>query len=177
MSKKRIISAICILLMSVLIIMGAGKVSRESKGYAEEFINDFYTITDYETYSYARQNPYANVYTAERLARENYGEYFTEDGMDEFISDGVQEIFEEMVYSMNCTSELESVTLEKSFSDNNKRIYTYDFTAEVSVTDDQGSSSRVQQHGVITVNMKGDAKISSFKVIDTMSVINAVSCR
>ncbi len=176
MSKKRILSVICILLMSVLIIMGAGKVTRESKDYAEEFINDFYTITDYETYSYARHNPYANVYTSERLARESYGEYFTEKGMDEFIADGVYSIFEEMVYSMNRTSTLKNVTLKKTHSNNTLREFTYDFTAEVSVTDTEGHSEIVQQHGMITVSLKNDAKITSFKVIDTSSVIRAVSC-
>lgn len=175
MSKKRIISAIGILLASVLVIMGAGKLSRESKDYAAEFIEEFYTITDYETYSYARANPYANVYTADRLARENYSSYFTEEGMDEFISDGVQQIFEEMVYSMNCTSRIGEITLEKVSSDTSERSYTYDFDVTVIVTDTNGNDNNVEQHGTVSVSKKNEMKITSFKVIDSMSVIRAVS--
>ncbi len=174
MSKKRIISAICILLAAVMIIMGAGKTTRDSKKCAENFIEDFYTITDYETYSFARQNPYSNEFTAQRLARENYGEYFTEDGLEEFISDNIQAIFEEMVYSGNCTSVLEKLSLTLNEELSSGRNYAYDYDAAVDVVDPEGNSDRVRQHGTIIVNTR-DMKISSFKVMDSMSVIKAVS--
>ncbi len=173
MSKKRIISAICILLASVLIIMGAGKLSRDSKKCAENFIEDFYTVTDYETYSFARQNPYSNVYTTERLARDSYGEYFTVNGLEEFISDNVHEFFLEMVHSMNCTSSLRKLTLTKS-QESSSREFVYEFEAIVKVVDSEGCENKITQHGTIIVNSK-DMKISSFKVMDSSSAIEAVS--
>ena len=174
MSKKRIITAIGVLCLSLLIIMGAGKLSRDSKAYATDFIEEFYTMTDYETYSYARANPYSNEYTSDRLSRENYSDFFTEEGLEQFVSDGAWEIFETMVQSMNCTSRIEKLTLEKTDSDSSRRSYTYDFEAKVIVTDANGSDSTVTQHGTISVLAK-EMKINSFKIIDSMSVINAVS--
>ncbi len=174
MSKKRIITAICALFLCVLVITGAGKTSRDSVKCAENFIDDFYTITGYETYSFARQNPYSNEFTSERLARESYGEYFTEEGLEEFISDNTKAIFEEMVYSSNCTSVLKKVTLTKDENLSSGRNYTYSYEALVDVCDSEGNKNSVEQHGTITVDGK-NMKISSFKVMDSMSVIRAVS--
>ncbi|MBE6038080.1 MAG: hypothetical protein E7218_02600 [Anaerofustis stercorihominis] len=175
MSKKRIISIICILLVAVTVIMGAGKISRESEAFAVNFLEKYYNITDYETYNYIRSNPLSNEFTTERLSNEIYGEYFTEKGMKEFVEDGMLGLLEELSFSNSCTVALDKVSLEKVIDERDNFEIAYDYDASVVVTDAEGKSHSVSQHGRVVIDTKDELKISSFKVIDSYSVISAVS--
>lgn len=168
-NKRKIYIIAFLLLFFTLITAFIVKPSKEEV-YAKEFLNQFYTISDYEIFTYLTKS--TNTTTGADSAVK-YREFFTEQGFKQFITQNVHAYYEEFAYNSKCTLAIKSVDLkqERYQPFDGSREFSFKTLIEVTYSD-TNEKTTFSQEGIINVVSKmGDNKIEAIEFSEQDTIL------
>ena len=173
MKKRKIAIAITALLLCVGIVAGFKFVPSEEQALAENFLNTFYTVSDYDLHMYLKDNPKGDEAISSNLAKQKYQSYFTEKGCAQFIGDKIYYAYEELAYDTKSTLSLNSLVIREEFNKPDEYLKGYTFTAQIAISYADGQTKTVTQEGKLQILSKnGDSKIDFISILGREQTIN-----
>lgn len=162
--NKKILFLLIIVLFGVFVSYVLMKPSKEER-YAQEYLKEFYNISDYELCSYLTSDSSAPSYDDNSVKSVNY---FTDEGYDQFVSCQIYDFYEEYAYENKCTLAVKSIKTNQEKYDPDEGLWKFSFIAEIELHYNETEQiEMIEQHGMITILSDDDEK-----KIDSIVVAN-----
>ena len=167
--NKKLLFLAIIILVGVFVSYILLKPSKEEK-YAQEYLNEFYNISDYELCSYLTSDASSALQDESSIKSVNY---FTDEGYDQFVSCQIYDFYEEYAYKNKCTLSVKTIKTNQEKYDPDEGLWKFSFIAEIELHyNETDQTEMIEQHGMISIlSEDGDKKIDSIVIANQNEII------
>ncbi len=167
--NKKLLFLAIIVLIGVLVSSILLKPSKEER-YAQEYLKEFYNISDYELCSYLTADKSSSSINDDSIKSINY---FTENGYDQFVSCQIYDFYEEYAYKNKCTLSVKSISTNQEKYDPDEGLWKFSFIAEIELHySETDQTEMIEQHGIIAIlSENGEKKIDSIVIANQNEII------
>lgn len=168
--NRKLLFLVIIVLIGVFVSYFLSKPSKEER-YAQEYLKEFYNISDYKLYSYLTSdasNPLQDENSIKSVS------YFTDEGYDQFVSCQIYDFYEEYAYKNKCTLSVKSIKTNQEKYDPDEGLWKFSFFAEIQLHyNETDQIEMIEQHGMISIlSEDGEKKIDSIVIANQNEIID-----